>query len=83
MIFRSDFVELGQLRAKDAIERNESCGGHFRIEYSTPEGEAKRDDENYKYVACWEYNGPNINQEVMHKEDLEYENIAVKTRSYK
>ena len=79
----ADFLELGQLMAKDALERNESCGGHYRTEYSTPEGEAERDDENYKYAACWEYKGIDINQEVMHKEELIYENIEVKTRSYK
>ena len=79
----ADFLELGQLMAKDALERNESCGGHFRIEYSTLEGEAKRDDEHYKYSACWQYNGPNISEEVLHKEELVYENIEVKTRSYK
>ena len=53
----ADFLELGQLMAMDALERNESCGGHFREEYSTAEGEAERDDENYKYAACWEYQG--------------------------
>lgn len=79
----ADFLELGQLIAKDALNRNESCGGHFRTEYSTEEGEAKRDDENYKYVAAWEYKGEDINAEVIHKEDLVYENIELKTRSYK
>jgi succinate dehydrogenase / fumarate reductase flavoprotein subunit len=79
----ADFLELGQLMAIDALNRNESCGGHFREEYSTPDGEAQRDDVNYKYVAAWEYKGANINHEVMHKEDLVYDNIEVKTRSYK
>ncbi|WP_434980970.1 fumarate reductase/succinate dehydrogenase flavoprotein subunit [Daejeonia sp. YH14] len=79
----ADFLELGQLMAIDALNRNESCGGHFREEYATPDGEAKRDDENYKYVAAWEYKGRDINEEVMHKEELIYENIEVKTRSYK
>lgn len=79
----ADFLELGQLMAMDALKRNESCGGHYREEYSTPEGEAQRDDENYKYAAVWEYQGENINAEVMHKEELVYENIEVKTRSYK
>ncbi|WP_417427845.1 fumarate reductase/succinate dehydrogenase flavoprotein subunit [Halpernia sp.] len=79
----ADFLELGQLIAKDALNRNESCGGHYRIEYSTPEGEAKRNDEDFKFVSCWEYNGPDINKEVLHKEDLIYENVEVKTRSYK
>ena len=79
----ADFLELGQLMAKDALERQESCGGHFRWDHATPEGEAERDDENYKYVAAWEYKGDNINAEVLHKEELVYENIEVKTRSYK
>ncbi|MEJ8591326.1 fumarate reductase/succinate dehydrogenase flavoprotein subunit [Riemerella anatipestifer] len=79
----ADFLELGQLMAMDALNRNESCGGHFREEYSTPDGEAQRDDENYKYAAVWEYKGEDINQEVLHKEELVYENIEVKTRSYK
>ncbi len=78
----ADFLELGELFAKDALQRNESCGGHFREEYQTPEGEALRDDENYKYVAAWEYKGEPKNA-VLHKEELIYENIEVKTRSYK
>ena len=79
----ADFLELGQLMAIDALNRNESCGGHFREDHSTPDGEAERDDVNYKYVAAWEYKGGDINQEVMHKEELVYENIEVKARSYK
>lgn len=79
----ADFLELGQLMAKDALGRKESCGGHFRWDHATPEGEAERDDENYKYVAAWEYKGDDINAEVLHKEELVYENIEVKTRSYK
>ena len=79
----ADFLELGQLMAKDALERKESCGGHFRWDHATPEGEAERDEENYKYVAAWEYKGDDINAEVLHKEELVYENIEVKTRSYK
>jgi succinate dehydrogenase / fumarate reductase flavoprotein subunit len=79
----ADFLELGQLMAKDALERNESCGGHFRWDHATPDGEAERDDVNYKYAACWEYQGPDITQEVVHKEYLIYENIEVKQRSYK
>ena len=79
----ADFIELGQLMAKDALLRKESCGGHFRWDHATPEGEAERDDENYKYVAAWEYKGDDINAEVLHKEELVYENIEVKTRSYK
>jgi succinate dehydrogenase / fumarate reductase flavoprotein subunit len=78
----ADFLELGELFAKDALQRNESCGGHFREEYQTPEGEALRDDENFKYVAAWEYKGDPKNAE-LHKEELVYENIKVKTRSYK
>ena len=79
----ADFLELGQLMAIDALNRNESCGGHFREDHATPEGEAERDDENYKYAAVWEYKGDDINAEVLHKEELVYENIEVKTRSYK
>ena len=79
----ADFLELGQLMAKDALERKESCGGHFRWDHATPEGEAERDDENFKYVAAWEYKGEDINAEVLHNEELIYENIEVKTRSYK
>ena len=79
----ADFLELGQLMAKDALERKESCGGHFRWDHATPEGEAERDDENYKYVAAWEYKGDDINAEVLHKEELVYENIEVKTNLHK
>jgi len=78
----ADFLEIGELFAKDALERNESCGGHFREEYQTPEGEALRDDKNYKFVSAWEYKGE-PKDAVLHKEDLVYENIEVKTRSYK
>jgi len=78
----ADFLELGELFAKDALHRNESCGGHFREEYQTEEGEAKRDDENFKYVAAWEYKGA-PSDAVLHKEELEYKNIELKTRSYK
>lgn len=79
----ADFLELGQLMAIDALKRNESCGGHFREEYQTEEGEAMRDDENYAYVAAWEYKGSDINEEVLHKEELNYKYIELKTRSYK
>ena len=78
----ADFLELGELFAKDALHRNESCGGHFREEYQTEEGEALRDDENFMYVAAWEYKGE-PSDAVLHKESLQYENIEVKTRSYK
>ena len=78
----ADFLELGELFAKDALDRNESCGGHFREEYQTEEGEALRDDQNYMYVSAWEYKGEPADA-VLHKESLSYENIQVKTRSYK
>lgn len=78
----ADFLELGELFAKDALHRNESCGGHFRVEYQTEEGEALRDDENFMYVAAWEYTGDPAT-EILHKEELHYENIEVKARSYK
>jgi succinate dehydrogenase / fumarate reductase, flavoprotein subunit len=78
----ADFLELGELFAKDALHRNESCGGHFREEYQTPEGEALRDDENFAYVAAWEYKGK-PSDAVLHKEPLVYENIKLVQRSYK
>ena len=78
----ADFLELGELFAKDALERNESCGGHFREEYATPEGEAKRNDKDYTYVAAWEYKGEPADA-LLHKEELNFENIEVKERSYK
>ncbi|HZW77873.1 MAG TPA: fumarate reductase/succinate dehydrogenase flavoprotein subunit [Flavobacteriaceae bacterium] len=78
----ADFLELGELFAKDALHRNESCGGHFREEYQTDEGEALRDDENFMYVAAWEYTG-DPQTSVLHKEDLNYEYIKVQARSYK
>ncbi|MAW95796.1 MULTISPECIES: fumarate reductase/succinate dehydrogenase flavoprotein subunit [unclassified Leeuwenhoekiella] len=78
----ADFLELGELFAKDALTRNESCGGHFREEYQTPEGEALRDDENFSFVSAWEYNA-NPREAKLHKEQLTFENIEVKTRSYK
>ena len=78
----ADFLELGELFAKDALERTESCGGHFREESQTPEGEAMRDDENFTFVSAWEYKGEPADA-VLHKEELHYEEIEVKTRSYK
>ncbi len=78
----ADFLELGELFAKDALHRNESCGGHFREEYQTPEGEALRDDDNFAYVAAWEYKGK-PSDAVLHKEALNYENIKLVQRSYK
>jgi succinate dehydrogenase / fumarate reductase flavoprotein subunit len=77
----ADFLELGELMCLDALNRNESCGGHFREEYQTEEGEALRDDENYAYVAAWENNGNNT--WTLHKEDLAFENIKIAQRSYK
>ena len=78
----ADYLELGELFAKDALHREESCGGHFREEHQTEEGEAQRDDENFAYVAAWEYKG-NPSDAVLHKEDLVYENIKLVARSYK
>ncbi len=78
----ADFMELGELFAKDALHRNESCGGHFREEYQTEEGEAQRDDENFAYVAAWEYKGK-PSDAVLHKEPLVFENIKLVQRSYK
>ena len=78
----SDFLELGELFAKDALERSESCGGHFREESQTKEGEALRDDKNFTFVSAWENKGE-PSEAVLHKENLIYENIELKTRSYK
>ncbi|MFL2594088.1 MAG: fumarate reductase/succinate dehydrogenase flavoprotein subunit [Flavobacteriaceae bacterium] len=78
----ADFLELGELFAKDALERTESCGGHFREESQTPEGEALRDDKNFTFVSAWEYKGE-PSKAKLHKEVLKYENIELKTRSYK
>ncbi len=77
----ADFIELGELMVNDALQRNESCGGHFRTEFQE-EGEAKRDDNNYAYVAAWEFKGMETEPE-LHKEELVYENIKLATRSYK
>jgi len=78
----ADFLELGELFAKDALERSESCGGHFREESQTPEGEALRDDDNFTFVSAWEHKGE-PSKAKLHKEALTYENIELKTRSYK
>jgi len=78
----ADFLEMGELMARDALNRNESCGGHFRVEYQTEEGEAKRDDEKYNYVAAWEYKGDDVEPE-LHKEVLNFEYIKVAQRNYK
>ena len=76
----ADFIELGELMARDALNREESCGGHFREEHQTSENEAKRDDENYAYVAAWEHEK---NEHKLHKENLEFDNVKLVTRSYK
>ncbi|SFF83457.1 fumarate reductase/succinate dehydrogenase flavoprotein subunit [Prevotella sp. KH2C16] len=78
-----DFLLMGELVAYDALSRNESCGGHFREEHQTPEGEAARDDENYFYVGCWKYQGDDVTAPELLKEPLEYEAIKVQTRNYK
>ncbi len=79
-----DFLELGELMVVDALDRNESCGGHFREEYQTEEGEALRDDENYAYVSAWEYDHNNDNENPkLHKEELVFENVKLTQRSYK
>lgn len=77
----ADFIETGELIAHDALDREESCGGHFRSEYQTPEGEAMRNDEEFAYVSCWEYKGDDT--PVMHKEPLDYEFIVRQQRNYK
>ncbi len=77
-----DFIEIGELMARDALHREESCGGHFREEHQTPEGEAKRDDANFMYVGCWKYMGEGKEPE-LYKEMLNYQEIKVQTRNYK
>jgi succinate dehydrogenase / fumarate reductase, flavoprotein subunit len=76
----ADFFELGELMCIDALHREESCGGHFRAEHQTPDGEALRDDEHFAYVGAWEYRD---DQPVLHKEPLEYEYVHLTQRSYK
>jgi succinate dehydrogenase / fumarate reductase, flavoprotein subunit len=78
----ADFLEFGELLARDALNRNESCGGHFRVEYQTAEGEAKRDDANYCYVGAWEHKGVDKEPE-LHKEPLTFETLHLAERSYK
>ncbi len=78
----ADFLELGELMVDDALNRNESCGGHFREEYQTPDGEALRDDENFAYVAAWKYLGEGKEEELV-KEELVFENVKLTQRSYK
>ena len=78
----ADFLEFGELLAKDALHRDESCGGHFRVEHQMPDGEAKRDDENFCYVGAWEFKGVG-NEPELHKEPLAFENVHLAVRSYK
>ena len=78
----ADFIEIGELMARDALQREESCGGHFREEYQTAEGEASRNDNDFMFVGAWEYTGTG-KEPVLHKEALNYENIKVQTRNYK
>jgi succinate dehydrogenase / fumarate reductase flavoprotein subunit len=78
----ADFIETGELMARDALQREESCGGHFREEYQTPDGEASRNDEKFMFVGAWEYTGTG-QEPVLHKETLNYESIKVQTRNYK
>jgi succinate dehydrogenase / fumarate reductase flavoprotein subunit len=78
----ADFLELGELMCWDALQRNESCGGHFREEHQTPDGEAKRDDDNYCYAAAWEHKGDGERQ-ALHKEPLTFDYVHLTQRSYK
>ena len=78
----ADFLEFGELMCRDALTRNESCGGHFRTEYQTPEGEALRNDDEYAFVSAWEYQGEN-QLPTLNKEPLVYEKVKLATRSYK
>jgi succinate dehydrogenase / fumarate reductase flavoprotein subunit len=78
----ADFMELGELICRDALARAESCGGHFREEHQTPEGEALRDDENFSFVSAWEYKGQSIEPE-LHKEALTFDYVKPSQRSYK
>jgi succinate dehydrogenase / fumarate reductase flavoprotein subunit len=78
----ADFLEFGELMCHDALVREESCGGHFREEYQTQEGEAKRDDENFAHVTAWEHKGDGA-EPAEHREPLTFENVPLQTRSYK
>ena len=78
----ADFMEFAELLCVDALHRDESCGGHFREEFQTEDGEARRDDEHFAYVAAWEYQGPD-KPPALHKEPLVYEEVHMSTRSYK
>ena len=77
----ADFMEMGEMMIEDALHRNESCGGHFREEYQTPEGEALRNDADFTYVAAWEWRDGQ--DSVLHQEPLKFEKVELKTRSYK
>ena len=78
----ADFFELGELMCIDALVRRESCGGHFRVESQTPDGEALRDDDNFAYVSAWEFAGEN-HRPILHREPLVYDYVEMKQRSYK
>jgi succinate dehydrogenase / fumarate reductase flavoprotein subunit len=78
----ADYLELASLLVRDALERQESCGAHFREEYQTPDGEARRNDEKFAYVAAWEYSGED-KPHILHREELKFEEVEVKERSYK
>ena len=78
----ADFLEFGELMCRDALNREESCGGHFRTEYQDAEGEAKRNDKEYAYAAAWEYKGEGKAPK-LHKESLKFETVKLATRSYK
>ena len=78
----ADFLEFAEVMAEDALNREESCGGHFRTEHQTDEGEAMRDDENFSYVAAWEFKGAGVKPE-LHKEPLKFERVKLAVRSYK
>ena len=78
----ADFLEFAEVMCHDALAREESCGGHFRGEYQTPEGEALRDDANFCHVSAWEFNGVGV-EPTLHKEELTFENVKLTTRSYK
>jgi succinate dehydrogenase / fumarate reductase flavoprotein subunit len=78
----ADYLELGELMCQDALMRDESCGAHFRVEYQTPEGEARRDDQNFSFVGAWQYNGENQDP-ILHKEQLHFEFVTPTVRSYK
>ena len=79
----ADFLEFGELMCRDALARDESCGGHFREEHQTPDGEALRDDENFADVFAWEYQGNETAEPKLHREPLHFESVHLATRSYK